>query len=98
MVRKCRHRGPGFRSPKISRRARRHRRETRLMARPLFSVRLPRDLAEALDRIAEPAGQSRSDVVDMLSQGLDSDDRDMVLNATVAGARTEKRTPHLSSE
>jgi len=68
------------------------------MARPLFSVRLPRDLAEALDRIAEHAGQSRSDVVEMLIKGLDSEDRDMVLKATVAGAPTEKRNLRLSSD
>ena len=68
------------------------------MARPLFSVRLPRDLAEALDRIAEHAGQSRSDVVEMLIKGLDSEDRDMVLKATVAGAPTEKRNLRLSTD
>src|SRR4029450_4507203 len=68
------------------------------MARPLFSIRLPRDLAEALDRIAKHAGHSRSDVVEMVIKGLDSEDRDMVLKATVAGAPTEKRNLRLSSD
>jgi hypothetical protein len=68
------------------------------MARPLFSIRLPRDLAEALDHIAEHAGYSRSDVVEMLIKGLNSEDRDMVLKATVVGAPTEKRNLRLSTD
>jgi predicted DNA-binding protein len=68
------------------------------MARPSFSVRFPADLAEALDRIAEYHGQSRSDVVETLIKGLDSDDRDMVLKTTVAGAPTKKLNLRLSAD
>src|SRR2546428_9190666 len=68
------------------------------MARPLFSVRLPLDLAEALDRIAAHAGQSRSDVVETLIKNLDSEDRDKILKTTVASAPTEKRNLRLSTD
>ena len=68
------------------------------MARPSFSVRFPADLAAALDRIAEYHGQSRSDVVETLIKGLDSEDRDMVLKTTVAGAPTDKLNLRLSAD
>jgi len=68
------------------------------MARPLFSVRLPLDLAEALDRIAAHAGQSRSDMVETFIKNLDSEDRDKILKTTVASAPTEKRNLRLSTD
>jgi hypothetical protein len=68
------------------------------MGRPLFSVRLPVALAEALDRIAGHAGQSRSDLVETLIKGLDGEDRDMVVKTAVAGAPTEKRNLRLSND
>jgi hypothetical protein len=68
------------------------------MARPLFSVRFPGELAKALDHIAERLGQSRSDVVERLIKGLDGEDRDMVLKTTVAGAPTEKVNLRLSTD
>jgi Ribbon-helix-helix protein, copG family len=68
------------------------------MGRPLFSVRLPVALAEALDRIAGHAGQSRSDLVETIIKGLDGEDRDMVVKTAVAGAPTEKRNLRLSND
>ncbi len=68
------------------------------MARMAFSVRFPLGLAGALDRIAEYAGQSRSDVVETLIEGLDSGDRDLVVKTTVDGAPTEKLNLRLSPD
>jgi hypothetical protein len=68
------------------------------MGRPLFSVRFPPGLAHALDRIAEFRGQSRSDVVEMIIKGLDSEDREMVFKTTVADAPTEKLNLRLRAD
>ena len=68
------------------------------MARPLFSVRLPRELADFLDHVAEHSGKSRSDVVEMLINSLDPEDCELALKTTVPGSFTEKRNLRLSPE
>jgi len=68
------------------------------MARPSFSVRFPAELGQALDRIAEHRGQSRSDLVETLIGSLDAEDRDAVIKTTVIGAPTEKRNLRLSPD
>src|SRR5262245_61513534 len=68
------------------------------MSRPLFSVRFPPALANALDRLAEFHGQSRSDLVETIIEGLDSEDCEMVLKTTVADAPTEKLNLRLGAD
>jgi hypothetical protein len=55
-------------------------------------------VAGSLDRIAEHAGRSRSDVVEAIIMGLDSEDQNMAATTTVIGAPTAKRNLRLSTE
>jgi predicted DNA-binding protein len=68
------------------------------MARVAFSIRFPTELAEALDRIAEHGGQSRSDLVETVIVGVDAEDREAIVKTPVVGAPTEKRNLRLSAE
>ena len=68
------------------------------MSRIPFSVRFPVELAEALDRIADHRGQSRSDLVETIIGGMDAEDRDAVMKTAVVVAPTEKRNLRLSPD
>lgn len=68
------------------------------MTRVAFSIRFPPELVEALDRIAERRGQSRSDLVEILIRDMDAEDRVAVVRTTVVGAPTERRNLRLSTE
>jgi hypothetical protein len=68
------------------------------MARVAFSIRFPAELADALDRIAERRGQSRSDLVEIVIRSLDAEDREAIVKTAVVGAPTEKRNLRLSAE
>jgi hypothetical protein len=70
------------------------------MPRAPFSVRLPADLAESLDRIAAYCQKSRSDLVEMLITAVDenAECRDEVVKTVVDASPTERRNLRLSAE
>jgi predicted transcriptional regulator len=68
------------------------------MPRPLFSVRFPAALTEALDHCAEDRQWSRSDLVEKIITALTADDREEIVKTLVPGAATEKLNLRLSPE
>jgi len=68
------------------------------MPRVAFSIRFPAKLAEALDRIAQRRGLSRSDLVETMIRGMDAEDREAIVKTTVIGAPTDKRNLRLSAD
>src|SRR5713101_1487981 len=68
------------------------------MPRPLFSVRFPAALTEALDHCAEDRQWSRSDLVEKIIAALTSDHREEIVRTLVLGPATEKLNLRLSPE